>query len=117
MEIVNFIKRNGKSMLDIGINDYVLNFDDSISALNLFNEESINILGGDIYLEIENELVLAYKIWGSKYHFINWYCQKNRFESNEEYQKRSVILAKENILNVNEIAKSFNHECYINFVF
>ncbi len=77
-----FLKNNGISLIDQGFNETVLNKKKSLSAIEILRELKIPILGGDIYrLRLtDNEIVCT---------FDSWYCQRDEYNSYDEYLKYS----------------------------
>ena len=113
---LNFLKEKGHPLSEInsGSDEIALATNDAIQALDLLRNNQVAILGGDIFSERENgSLIYAYQLWGSEYHCLNWYCDKEDNESSEEYAKRSYAIAKESIKVANDIATRLNKKCYI----
>ena len=113
---LNFLREKGYPLSEInpGSDEIALVVDDALCALDLLNGTQIAILGGDILSEKENgSLIYAYQLWGSEYHYLNWYCDKDDNESPEEYAKRSSTVAMESIKAANGVAKRLNKKCYI----
>ncbi|HFK5506805.1 hypothetical protein [Elizabethkingia anophelis] len=115
---LNFLKKQGRPLLEInpGIAEIALTVADAIQALGLLEGSEVAILGGDILSEGENrELIYAYQFWGDRqeYHYLNWYCNKENNETQEDYAKRSYIVARESISEANDVAKRIDEKCYI----
>jgi hypothetical protein len=113
---LDFFREKGRPLLEInpGSDEIALTTDDALQALDLLDGNQISILGGDILSEKEDgSLIYAYQLWGSEYHYLNWYCDKSNSENQEDYAKRSYIIAKENIKTANDIAKRLGKKCYI----
>lgn len=118
---LNFIKEKGRPLSDInpGSDEFVLTVDDALFALKLLDESRVAILGGDILSQKDNgRLVYAYQLWGDgqECHCLNWSCDKMDNESEEDYTKRSYMVAKEKIKVANKIANDLNKKCYIVFI-
>ena len=112
---LDFLKEKGKplSEINIGSDEIALMVSDALQALELLISNQTAILGGDILSEANNELIYAYQLWGEEYQYLSWYCDKANNESQEDYIRRSYVVAKENIKIANDTAKSLNKECYI----
>ncbi|MDR1199326.1 MAG: immunity 40 family protein [Prevotellaceae bacterium] len=115
---LNFIKEKGRSLSEInpGSDEIALTVDDALYALDLLDASHIAVLGGDILSEKENgEFIYAYQFWGNgyEYHCLNWSCSRVDNESQEDYVKRSYIIAKENIKTASDTAKRLGKKCYI----
>jgi hypothetical protein len=115
---LNFIKEKGWPLSEInpGSDEIALTVSDALYSLDLLDGSQIAVLGGDILSQKENgELVYAYQLWGDgqEYHCLNWYCDKIDNESQEDYIKRSYIVAKESIKTANDTAKRLDKKCYI----
>ena len=115
---LNFIREKGRLLSEInpGSDEIALTVNDALHALDLLNGSQIAVLGGDIISEDENgELIYAYQFWGDgyEYHCLNWYCEKTDDESQEDYVKRSYVVARESIKAANDIAKQLEKKCYI----
>lgn len=113
---LNFIKEKGRSLSEInpGSDEIALTASDALYALNLLNGSLIAVLGGDVLSEKENgKLIYAYQFWGSEYHYLNWYCDKMDNESQEDYAKRSYMVANESIKTANDAAKHLGKRCYV----
>jgi hypothetical protein len=112
----NFIREKGRSLSEInmGSDEIALVVDDALRALDLLNDNQIAVVGGDILSEKENgSLIYAYQLWGSEYHCLNWYCAKKDDESQEDYVKRSHMVAKKSIQTANDIAMRLSKKCCI----
>ena len=115
---LDFLKEKGKPLSEInpGSDEVALTVSDSLQALELLKDSQTTILGGDILSEENNELIYAYQLWGDEYQYLNWYCDSVDNESNEDYRKRSYVLAREGITNAKAIAEKLQKKCYIVFV-
>jgi hypothetical protein len=114
----NFIKEKGKPLGEInpGSNEYALEVDDALQAIELLKESQMPILGGDILSNKSGSLIYAYQFWGSQYHSLNWYCEMTDGETKEGFCSRSYYIAKEAIDNASKIAKRLGEKCYITLV-
>ena len=114
----NYIKEKGKPLceINIGSNEYALEVDDALQAIELLKESQIPVLGGDILTNESGSLIYAYQFWGSQYHSLNWYCEKGEGETKENFCKRSYYIAKEAIDNANNTAKKLGQRCYVTLV-
>lgn len=101
------------SEINPGSDEIALATDDALHTLDLLYDAKIPILGGDILSEKEGKLIYAYDLWGYEYHFLNWYCEKEEIETEEDYINRSYIIAKKSIKKANEIADKLEKKCYI----
>ncbi len=117
-DYLNFIKTKGRPLSEInpGSDEYALNIEDTLSAINLLKESQIAILGGDILSEKNNKLIYAHQYWGAEYHSLNWYCEKSDGETQTEYVYRSYFIATQNINKAAEIANKLDRICLIVFV-
>jgi hypothetical protein len=112
----NFIREKGRplSEINMGSDEIALVVDDAFYALELLNDNQIAVVGGDILSEKENgSLIYAYQLWGSEYHCLNWYCAKKDNESQEDYVKRSHMVAKKSIQTAYDIAMRLGKKCCI----
>jgi len=118
LSYLNFIKEKGRPLSEInpGSDEIALAVDDALQAIELLKDNQTAILGGDILSEDSGELIYAYQLWGEEYHYLNWYCDRIDNESEDDYLKRSYILAKEGIVNAHTTAKKLKKKCYIVFV-
>lgn len=114
---LNFIRDNGRPLSEInpGSDAFALEVNDALYAVDLLRNARIAILGGDILTEDKENNKLGYVVhlWGHDYHYLNWYCNKEDNESQENYIERSYIIAKESIKVANGTAKRFEKKCYI----
>ena len=118
LDYLNFLREKGISLSErtFGNDEFALNISDALRALDILYESQIVILGGDILSEKGNgEFIYAYQLLGDgqEYHYLNWYCDKQEDESQEEYAKRSYIVAKEGIKIANIVAERLEKKCYI----
>jgi len=112
----SFIKEKGQPLSEInpGSDEIALTVNDALCALDLLNGSNIAILGGDILTkDVNDKLAYAIHSWGYDYCYLNWYCDKIDSESQEDYIKRSYIVAKESIKTASDIAKRLDKKCYI----
>lgn len=117
--ILNFMRHNGREMSEIneGSDEIALPIDRAFEVLQIAEQHSIPIIGGDIITETKQGMMAyAYTIWGTGYHYLNWSCDKTILEQNEEYCKRSHELAREMILEACLVSTKLNYKCYIVFV-
>lgn len=94
----------------------VLSAEDTISAISLLEDTNVPILGGDVYSKEKVDIVPVHKIWGSKYHYLNWYTDQKAGENISEYVSRSY---QESISGINEakrIAFTLKRSCYFNLI-
>ncbi|MCD8032140.1 MAG: immunity 40 family protein [Bacteroides sp.] len=113
---LNFIREHGRSLSEInpGSTEIALTVEDALQAVDLLNGTHSPVLGGDILSEDKNgELIYAYQLWDEGYHYLNWYCNKEKDESQEDYIIRSYREAKEGIKKANDIAMHLSKKCYI----
>ncbi|CAM4120990.1 Immunity protein 40 [Pedobacter westerhofensis] len=111
----DLVKEKGLPLSEInpGSDEMALSVKDALEALELLRDSKVAVLGGDIYTQVDNQLIYAYKLWGEKYVYLNWYCDKVGTENEAEYLLRSYITAKESIVKAFEISKELEKSCYI----
>lgn len=114
----DFAKSKGieLSVINPGSKEIALEANDALEAINLIKECKLTILGGDVLSIKEGKLIYSYKFWGIEYHYLNWYCNKNENESQDEFTMRSYEIAIESINRAIEVSKSLIKDCYIVFV-
>ena len=110
-----FLKLNGKSLseTDLGSNETALSAEDALKAIQLLEESSIPILGGDVLSIRSGNIAYAYQIWGEEYIYLNWYCEKLENESNVIYSQRSYEVARKAIDEAVKTSKKLNENCLI----
>jgi hypothetical protein len=115
---LDFLKEKGKPLSEInpGSDEIALTIDDALQALELLKDSKVTILGGDILSEEKNELVYAYQLWGDEYIYLNWYCDRMKNESEEDYLSRCYTTANECIANASKTAEQIKKKCYVVFV-
>jgi hypothetical protein len=98
-KIDNIIKC-GHSLNEIGVNNWALNKNEALSALNKFAEIQVPILGGDV-CELMDDII--------QYNYDNWHCEQIQGEANPEYILRSIKEARRYIeaYNANDFDKIF----------
>jgi hypothetical protein len=79
------ILKIGKSLFDIGINNWALTKSDSIFAIERFYSLEVPILGGDVY-EIINGVLQS--------NYDNWYCDPLPGETRKDFVNRSINKAR-----------------------
>lgn len=114
-DYLNFIKEKGKPVSEInsGSDELALTVDDALQAVELSRDAKAAVLGGDILSDELGKLSYAYQLWGSKYHYLNWYCIKKDNETQTEYNDRSCDIAMEAINKADTVAKKLGKSCYI----
>lgn len=114
-EYFDLLKSKGKPLSEInpGSDERALEISDALHAIELLRDSQLPILGGDIMSSDSGKLIYAYQLWGSEYHSLNWYCDKQDNESQAEYCTRSYEVAKESINRAVEAAKQLKRDCYI----
>ena len=80
----------GRSLEDIGVRNWALNQEDSLTALIKLTEIGIAVLGGDVY-SVNGEFVES--------NYDNWYCNRDEHESDLAFVERSIIVARSYITN------------------
>ena len=112
---LNFIREKGRPLSEInpGSSEMALTVNETLQAIDLLKGSQIVIFGGDILTEENNKLIYAYQLWGDKYIYLNWYCEKTDTESQIDYANRSYNMAKERIQAAHEIAKHLKKKCLI----
>lgn len=100
---LRFIENKGISLSEInpGSREYGLALKDALDAIDLLESLHIPVLGGDILSNESGKLTYTYE---------NWYSQKQRDESDDEYVKRSSEEAKNYICDV--ISRKGNEDKY-----
>jgi hypothetical protein len=111
----DFIRLKGRPLAEInpGSNELALKVNEALEAIALLKDSEQPILGGDILSDNGDTLGYAYQIWGSEYHYLDWYCERMDKESQNTYCIRSYEKAKDSINKANEVAKKFGKNCYI----
>lgn len=95
----------------------VLDINSAFQALEFLQNSKHPILGGEIFSENESgELVPAMTVWNYDSGYLNWQCNKLIIENEDDYAKRSHLVAKEAIKKVNTVAKNLGKKCYIMFL-
>lgn len=114
----DFIASQGLSIAEInpGSKEMALRVDNALEAIELLKDSQMPILGGDIITSNAGRLIYAYQLWGSEYHYLDWYCEKSNNETNISYCIRSYEVAKEAISKAHEISKFMKSDCLIIFV-
>lgn len=112
---LNFIKKVGISMADInlGSNEIAINIEDSLKAIELLKEEEIEILGGDILVEVDERLVYAYQCLGEEYIYLNWFYEEVENDSYRVNVNKSYFVAKEKINIAKKIINKNNKKGYV----
>ena len=115
---LSFMKSNGIPLVDINpdSDDFAFSIDNAFKAIDIIKKQESSILGGDILTSDEGKLVYAHELWGSEYHYLNWYCDKIGKEDIESFSKRSYKLAEKGINEANKIAQRLEKDCFIVFV-
>lgn len=115
MDYTSFIKEHGIPLarLNPGSDEYALNTDDALYAIDLLKTHEVAIVGGDIMSKKDDSLIYAYQLWGSKYQSLNWYCSRDSGESDPDYAKRTYELARTKIEEAKNVADSLNYPCLI----
>ena len=80
-KVQDFIVANGTSLESAGVNNYALSKAKALDLLNLLAEQKVVVLGGDVYISQDNQLLLTYD---------NWYSDKETSESEESFRRRSI---------------------------
>jgi hypothetical protein len=114
-EYNKFIKSKGRplSVINPGSDEVALRVTDAVKAIELLNQFSCPVLGGDILTTDSNSLVYADQHWGLEYHYLNWHCDRKESEDLKDYATRSILKAKEAINEAERIARKLKDECYI----
>ncbi|PID44174.1 MAG: hypothetical protein CSB47_11585 [Proteobacteria bacterium] len=87
-EDVKKILESGVSLSSVGINNWALNKDQAMLAIDEFEKHKIPVLGGDVY-----EMVDGYP----EANYDNWYCDRNANEELEDFVARSAGNARDYI--------------------
>ena len=112
---IHYLNEKGQRLSEInpGSNEYALSVPDALQFIELLDDTKTIILGGDILTEKNNRLIYVYQLWGEKYQYLNWHCDKKKNEINEIYIERSREYAKNCVNNANAIATKLQCKCYI----
>ena len=89
---IDELLKKGHSLHEAGINNWAFLKKDALEVLNRFEELNVFILGGDVY-------VLSYDFFQPNYD--DWHCNRFSNETDIEFLKRSIKIAKEFIMNYN----------------
>lgn len=113
----DFIRDKGisLSLINPSSNEFALYFDDAMSALELLKKEKVIILGGDVLVDNNEELMYAYQQWGGEYAYLNWYFECNNNDLIQCYLE-SYNWAKEKLNEIKRISDEFKAICLIVFV-
>jgi len=112
---LDFARENGipLSSINPGSNEIALEYENALLAIEILKDNKVAILGGDILTFETNVLIYAYRLWGDQYQYLNWYCDRNKDEEENEYLARSYSVAIFSINNANEISKRYGNKCYV----
>lgn len=88
-EHVDGILCEGRPLADLGVRNYALSQAESLVARSQLNEKGVAVLGGDVYVLIDNLIEETYD---------SWHCDQDKSESDEEFLKRSIGTSQEYIL-------------------
>jgi len=94
------ILRVGCFLGSVGVRNWALTKEQSLIALNNFEDEGIAILGGDVY-EMGSE--------GLQPNYDSWYCERKENEKMSLYLSRSILKARNYIVNYKSKRKT---ECF-----
>jgi Immunity protein 40 len=87
---VQYSKANGVPV-DAGTNtEFAFSRVNAMTSLNLFREQEVGILGGDVFVLVDGRLVHVYA---------NWHCDPRVNESKQEFAIRSQSTARNYIEN------------------
>jgi hypothetical protein len=89
-EAIDSVLKVGQPLADIGVNNWGLTKEDALIALNEFLKVGIAVLGGDVYIMSGRNIEPSYN---------NWYCSREKDESNIDFIKRSILKAENYISN------------------
>jgi len=112
---LDFIKENGRSVseLNSGSLEKALSVKDTFVCLELLRDSKIPVYGGDILSEQDGKLIYAYQLWGDGYHYLNWSCDKEFGENEDEFIDRSYEVAKNFVVTAAKTANEISESCYI----
>ena|SRR6266478_3141219 len=85
---IELLNTNGVSLQTLGIRDIGLERSEALLAIEFLKEDSIPILGGDVYLRNGAAIEPSYA---------NWHCDPKPGESKEDYFTRSWLTAEDYI--------------------
>lgn len=117
---IKFIKNNGIPLNDInpGSDEFALNYDNLLVALEIANEESIAIIGGDVLtIDHHGDLIYAYQQWGEQYIYLNWSCDRIENEDQFDYIIRSISIASEKIEEIKNISNNLSQIFLVSLIF
>lgn len=111
----DFIKSKGHSLISInpGSDEYALSIKDSLKAIKILQLAKTPILGGDVLTCNSSGLIYVHQSWGPEYHCLNWYCEKSKDETQEQYRKKSFDSAINAIQQAANIAERLKRDCFI----
>lgn len=114
-EYFEYIKQKGRPLSEInpGSDEIALDANEALKAIELLKDNETPILGGDILSTESGKLIYAHQLWGSEYHYLNWYSDKLEGESKADYTVRSVEDARKAINEAIEISQKLGKDCYV----
>ena len=112
---LDFIKSKGRPLTEInsGSDEVALSATEALEAIELLKNNQLPLLGGDILSTDSGKLIYAHQLWGSEYHYLNWYCDDSEIEDKAGYLKRSYEIAKKTIKEAVEISKKLGKDCFV----
>ena len=117
-EYLDFVRSKGRPLAEInpGSDEIALSANEALEAIGLLKANETPILGGDILSTDSGKLIYAYQLWGSEYHYLNWYCDELENESKTDLSKRSYEVAQKAIKEAIEISNKLGKDCLVTLV-
>ena len=117
-EYLEFTKSKGRPLAEInpGSDEIALSASEALEAIELLKANETPILGGDILSTDSGKLIYAYQLWGSEYHYLNWYCDELENESKTDLSNRSYEVAQKAIKEALEVSNKLGKDCLVTLV-
>ena len=114
-EYLDFVKSQGRPLTEInpGSDEIAISADEALEAIEILKGNELPILGGDVLSTDSGKLTYAHQLWGSEYHYLNWYCDELDNESKAEWSKRSCEVAKKAINEAVAVSQKLGKDCLI----
>jgi hypothetical protein len=93
IDFKKFIADNGVFLVAAGVNNYALSKSQSQKLLQFLTDSGVGVFGGDVYLLKNDNPSLTYD---------NWYSTQAPGETDEQFNIRSIVEAKNYIDNYNQ---------------
>lgn len=79
-ELRTFIKKRGRPLDDVGVNDFAFHYEDAIELINALHGVGAPILGGDVYIARTEKPEMTRD---------SWYCDRTIDETDSAFVERS----------------------------